>query len=134
MKKLINLSEIHDIKNESNLFQHNINPIFYEDIIKHSSICRNVDIEKRYINIPVQFKGILFSLKQCIYVDTRTNLIYDHIEELNGEFSYYINMKNYQETNDDLIRHLEEFKPLGDEKFYRYDDHFNLYQKLMGEE
>ena len=36
MKKLINLSEIHDIKNESNLFQHNINPIFYEDIIKHS--------------------------------------------------------------------------------------------------
>lgn len=134
MKKLFNLSKIHDNKKyESQLFELNINCIFYEDIIRHATICRNADIEERYINVPVQFKGILFILKQRVYIDTRTNIMYDHFEELNNEFSYYINMKSYQEINDDLIRHFEEFKPLGDEKFYRYDDHLELYKKLINE-
>lgn len=135
MKKLFNLTKIHDNKKyESQLFELNINSQFYEDIIKHSTICRNADIKECYINVPVQFKNILFVLKQRIYIDNRTNLRYDHVEKLNGEFSYYINIKDYQDINDDIIRHFEEFKPLGDERFLYYDDHYNLYKHIIGEE
>lgn len=127
MKKIINLKKIHTNKDyENQLFELNINSIFYEDIIRNSTICMLADIEEQYVNVPVMYNDALYILKQRIYVDTRTCTMYDHMEKLDEKYAYFINMRIYNGIPDNIIRHLEEFKPLGEESFFTYEDYENL--------
>ena len=129
MKKLFNVEKLHENKNyEDQLMTHNINELAFEkELLMQASICRNVDIEEKYINRVAIYKGIYYVVKIRVYIDTRTNTLYSYKLHLNEEFSYYVDLLD---SKKDIIE-LRTLKPLNHNNIYYEEDYDKLIEALV---
>lgn len=127
MKKLLlNISEIHEGVQPDLMTQNIINE---DDLFRVATICKNADIEERYINRIAVYNNELYVVNIIVYLDTRTNVIYSYrlTDNKNG-FDYYCQL--FEEIPEDRIIPLQMLKPLNSKPLYYKEDYDKLIETL----